>query len=181
MEKVYMLCTIAKTNKTVLVHDRRDAVNVTTMGGIYNRISAGFATKEELFAHERMCTDCKSCGAEYFNTDFHDPTGKKLRELNICFTCNFWLDRIGNPKAIIINRTWYSDAGNKDKSKLGYQERSMLGHGGREFTYKKDGKTTTTNNLWCGGEIPELFWDRLSDNAEWVPNLGQVIADNFLK
>lgn len=44
------------------------------------------------------------------------------------------------------------------------------GHGGRLFTWRMldTGEVRSSRNLWSQGEIPERFWDRLPDNAEWV-------------
>ena len=68
-------------------------------------------------------------------------------------------------ESIIINGIHYHDGGKVDRSKVG----GFLGHSGRSFMIKmNDGKLIETNNLWCQGEIPEIFKNILKDNAEFV-------------
>lgn len=85
-----------------------------------------------------------------------------------CFHVHFWNEIVKEKdEHIIIDGTCYYDGGNKDTL---YPQ--FLGHSGRRFWIRfKDGRTITTNNLWFNGEIPEKFFDKLPDNAEfYIPD-----------
>ena len=82
-----------------------------------------------------------------------------------CFRINFWNEIVAEKnKHIIINGECYYDEGNIDNP----NRHSFLGCAGRRFWIRfNDGRTITTNNLWCQGTIPEDFRDKLPDNAEF--------------
>ena len=109
---------------------------------------------------------CVECGM------LDDPAsiadGGRLRTRSLCFSCDLWTDRIaevGHPGTVIVGGTFY---GYDPAAPVRGGNPSLLGHGGRRFTIQHaDGSTVTTNNLWCGGTIPEHFRDRIPDNARF--------------
>ena len=117
--------------------------------------------------------NCKYCGAP--ETDHWNEGDIKniMTEEELCFNCAFWeiharyLEKNPDDKTVfIIDHCRYHDGGTVDKSKVG----GFLGHGGRNFKIKRydSEEIYTTNNLWCQGDVPEFFWDRLPNNAEFI-------------
>ena len=107
---------------------------------------------------------CKECGAPILSWLWDDAD--VMLELRLCFTCKFWYEKIplaDDSKVVRIHHThyWIGEEANKGV---------FRGFGGQKFVIKfNDGRNeVTTTNLWCQGEIPERFWDRLPDNAEFV-------------
>lgn len=127
--------------------------------GRYQMISAWADSKEELIEKNKIHSEpCKTCGQLFCNHYSH----KDLSIEGNCFSCDFWFDKVGRSKNIVVNGTLYSDGGTKDRSTYS----GFLGHGGRIFNIKmNDGREFTTNNLWCGGDIPEHFRELIPDNA----------------
>ena len=90
-----------------------------------------------------------------------------------CFTDWFWLQECRaqesdpNEYAIIDGESYHFNRKNP-VVKGGYD---FLGFGGQRFKIRyNNGATYTTNNLWCQGEIPDKYRDRLKDNAVFVRN-----------
>lgn len=107
---------------------------------------------------------CVDCGKIEIGT-----TKPQLAKSMLCFHCDFWKQReqhhLKNPLLIVDGRT-YSDGGNKPSSRSDF-----LGHAGRTFHISMlDGsKEWSTNNLWCGGDIPKKYRETtMKDNAEFV-------------
>lgn len=129
--------------------------------------------------HDPMCRQCHlapraaevvtcvECGM------LDDPDGYvgggRLRRRSLCFSCDLWTDRITEaiePGTVIVGGTYY---GYDPAAPVRGGNPSLLGHAGRRFSILlADGSMVTTNNLWCGGSIPEHFRDRIPDNARWV-------------
>lgn len=111
--------------------------------------------------------NCRVCG----NTiDLNFFNKKRLEKLQLCFTCDFWWEKIywrangdtyeGNRVARINNNhyTIHPDG-----------SAAFEGHGGRKFVIKFDnGDEVTTHNLWHQGEIPKWFRPHLPNNAVFV-------------
>jgi hypothetical protein len=124
--------------------------------------SQGYDTKEELIEGQCILSEpCKICGG-IVHTNFIDSVKIKLTEQNICYTCNFWSEKIDikdNPRTVRVNGThyWIED----DKPNAAFQ-----GFGGSKFDIQfNDGRKVVTHNLWCQGDIPLRFRDLLPDNA----------------
>lgn len=102
--------------------------------------------------------NCKECGKAYHAS----LTGAKLRE-GLCFKCDFWTEKV----------EWANEA---DKMPIRingvhYQPGLAIhrgGFGGSKFTIQTSDGLFETRNLWCQGDIPERFKDRLPDNAKFV-------------
>jgi len=105
--------------------------------------------------------DCRMCG----NTnETHTHLGR-LVEGKLCFNCDFWdqyAKRVDDPRCVRVNGTHYVIAADEPDG-------MFRGFGGQGFTVQFfDGRTVATSNLWHQGTIPELFRDRLPDNAKFM-------------
>lgn len=97
---------------------------------------------------------------------------RRLETDGRCFTCAYWLDQIDNEPELraVINGTHYRI----EPERGGGYPTSGAGRGfsGRKQVIRfTDGRTppvVTTTNLWYQGKVPQLFRDRLPDNAEFV-------------
>ena len=112
---------------------------------------------------------CKECGKEI---EFHwiEDKNNRLKELQLCFTCDFWIEHIQRDKTVdntfVING-WHYIVGREDKG----DRYEFRGCGGSKFVIKAhDGREITTTNLWVQGEIPQHFRTRLPDNAIFIGN-----------
>jgi hypothetical protein len=109
---------------------------------------------------------CTSCGATYDPTHTNpDSThGRFMGAKKVCFGCAFWSDKLNiadHSRVARIDGTHYFYEDDKDGG--------FKGFGGRKFEIKfHDGRTVVTRNLWCQGNIPAHFRDRLPDNAEFL-------------
>jgi hypothetical protein len=112
-----------------------------------------------LVTKNKILEDCVECHTDYFSIHWNKQTNETLVKNHICFTCNFWREKI----EIKDNPSCFRIAGEH------YQLGGEGGFGGREFSIKKaSGEIITTKRLWPQGSIPEHFQDRLPDNAEFV-------------
>ena len=111
---------------------------------------------------------CKNCGAEF------DETLRDL-ESDLCFSCYFWEEQYQTDQeyrkipehfseVIIIDGHHYvADTDPSHKKNL------YKGIGGAPHLVKfKDGRVEAFDNLWHQGEIPEIFREKLPDNAEFI-------------
>ena len=82
-----------------------------------------------------------------------------------CFNEYYWRKVVSEKdRYIIIGGKCYCDAGEREQP----YDTWCLGHGGRRFWIRfQDGRTITTNNLWCQGDVPEKYRAELPDNAEF--------------
>lgn len=131
-----------------------------------------------------MKHNCSCCNQTYKPFYYNDGTAQQLLARKLCFDCNYWwkflYDEVKeehyhhHSTAVVIKGEVFTDGGTVPK---GYK--GMTGHGGREFTIcMLDGsKEWTTNNLWAGGAVPDLWRDKIVDNAEFVRPLGQPVKE----
>lgn len=110
---------------------------------------------------------CKVCGiTEELHWDKRTETA--LLEHSMCFTCNFWREKVAikdDPRVARIDGVHFIG---EDGIVQGIDS-SFLGHGGSKFTIQfNDGRKITTNNLWCQGRIPEIWKAQLPDNAKFL-------------
>lgn len=152
-------------NKTRIVHDTWKNIHDRT-NFAWTSCSAGFDTKEELFKHEGILDEpCRECGC-HVTTNYVEDTKQALIRDNLCFYCNFWKSKLAikdDPTTARIGGTHYMICPDQPGN-VGFK-----GFGGAEFNIRfNDGRFLTTHNLWCQGEIPEVFKDRLPDNAVFV-------------
>jgi hypothetical protein len=131
----------------------------------WNSRSPGYETKEELIEKQGILpSPCTECGSP-IQTNYYEPTKTRLIEKNVCFSCDHWLGKIDikdNPRTVRVNNTHYyieDDAPNAP----------FQGFGGQKFVILfDDGRKVVTRNLWCQGNIPSRFRDRLPDNARFL-------------
>ena len=107
------------------------------------------------------CHECGICEAgEYTNKE-------QLAAASLCFSCNFWAEKVlerDNPDVVRINGVHYHIGEERNGGK------QFSGFGGRQFAITfHNGRQVTSTNLWCQGDIPARFADRLPDNATWTP------------
>lgn len=109
---------------------------------------------------------CSICGKKFdkpnYSKPFNDVCGSD------CFSEKLWrmreVDYLNGTPFIIIDGCMYTDGGYKKTNHT-----QFLGFGGREFNIRmNDGTEIFTNNLWCGGNIPENHRKILCDNAVFV-------------
>jgi len=122
---------------------------------------------------------CRMCGnqAECFNPD--EPQvlppyveAFKAREADrLCSTCEFWLTKVGwaaagtTPKGEPVARVGGVHYVIRPFVPNPAHPRA-LGMGGAVVTFVfHDGREVTSNDVWGQGTIPELWRDRLPDNA----------------
>lgn len=105
---------------------------------------------------------CKLCGS---------PIEFWREDEDTCFSCDLWTIRqteVSLPETVIAEdgnggRTFYSIGDENCKS-------PFRGFGGAHVTiHFFDGRVVKSSNLWCGGDIPERFYDKYPINAsiEW--------------
>lgn len=145
---------------------RRQLMDEMSRGDIY-RVGTLYNTLDELKFGEKIHEHlCKSCGS-IFGTNYHE-IGKDLREKNLCFTCNFWegiiQDFNKSEKHIVVDGVKYT-IGPEKTPEFGFR-----GYGGSLFIIKflNSDRVTKTTNLWCQGDVPERFRERLPDNAKFI-------------
>jgi len=116
--------------------------------------------QEELY----KCKECKKI-IKVKNLTYFPYLVKQLIKEKLCFTCDFWIEKIkevNNPKSVRINK-WHYFIGDENK-KGGFR-----GFDGRRFKIKfNNDKKIETTNLWTQGEIPKRFRERLFDNAIFI-------------
>lgn len=113
---------------------------------------------------------CEICGKEFDKRHYSDYSDYKNICSSIeCFNEKFWQEIVKekDEHVIIKGKCYYFD---KSEPIVDVNKKAFVGFGGRRFEIKMldTGKTTTTNNLWYNGEVPEEFRDRLPDNAEFI-------------
>lgn len=96
---------------------------------------------------------------------YNDKKNEELKVLHLCFTCDFWTDRIEkhqldrSHRSAIINGVAYMLLETPKKG-------GPLGHGGTKMDIRfHDNVIVQCSNVWCQGVIPERFRDHLRDNA----------------
>lgn len=144
------------------------------------------------FLNGRAGTDpertlCTSCAAKTFGDSFecrecgnHDraafwiqPYGAQLAERKLCHTCNHWHEKLawkaqGDPNQVIVAGVHYHISPD-DETSLKQLGGWGSGFGGSKFKVRfHDGREVVSRNLWCQGDVPERFRERLPDNAVFV-------------
>lgn len=106
---------------------------------------------------------CRECGGNGYWTRYMPCAEKeKMEAYGICFPCAFWLVKIDEgPHRTVIDGVLFhvGDAP---------QGTRFAGYAGRRFDIEYfDGQRVTTYDLWCQGEIPERYRDRLPNTANF--------------
>jgi hypothetical protein len=112
---------------------------------------------------------CKYCGKEE-ETDRWIPETKKALENEVCcLSCYHWKEQNNLDKAergehgyAIIDGVHYVLCPHTDAE-------VFRGFGGKKFTIRfNDGYETICDNLWCQGEVAEVWKDVMPNNAIFV-------------
>ena len=111
---------------------------------------------------------CTKCGAPYTLSDWREGNIKEImKDKKFCFNCGFWTEKIqeADDVTFVIDGTRYHCGGTCDPK----VEKRYKGHGGAKHKIKKfdSDKVYLTDNLWCQGNVPELFKKDIPDNAEF--------------
>lgn len=122
-----------------------------------------FPTKEECLEKCGILPDpCRECGGVVVTTYCNKAD---LIKYNLCFHCDHWRGLVlkaGDSNSVRVKHRHYQigpETGPKQ----------WRGHGGSKFIVRfNDGREVVSTDLWHQGTIPEYFWDRLPDNAEFV-------------
>jgi len=164
-KKYWWLMVTEKVTK--IVHDTYDAVH-DRQEAEYNwsSLSGWQETKKALIEHEGILKcPCTECGG-IVSTGYTQELADNLRFFNICFYCYFWLEKLkikDDPDTVRVHGTHYLISPD-NSSTFGFK-----GFGGAEFRIKfHDGRNIVSHNLWCQGDIPERFKERLPDNAVFL-------------
>lgn len=166
MEKKYHLVKYKGKGEQIVFEERSNIKNN------FSSLSAGFETVYELRLHEKILDDnCKLCNG-LISSNYVTEVRQQLIERNLCFNCNFWHDKLikyesNDPRVFVIEGVMYYRS--NDEIDRG----QFRGHGGRGFKIQKlddEDEIIVTNNLWCNGDVPEHFKDKIKDNAKFITN-----------
>jgi hypothetical protein len=118
--------------------------------------------------HGYVCERChEPCEPHEANYDFARPT----EWVSKCWTCKFWEEKLHakySTHSVIVGHKYYS-IGTPAHEEPPKRDRDFLGFGGARWVIEFfDGRRQVTHNLWSGGDIPELFWGELPDNARFL-------------
>jgi hypothetical protein len=128
-------------------------------GGVWYGISCGYATKDALISGCKILDEpCVVCGSPVA-TKYND-CAEQLIAKNMCFSCNIWDIRATSvgPEHMIYNHMWYTVRDDNPTS-------CFRGHGGRKFTFIRNGAMVVSKNVWYGGRIPKHFRSKIPNNA----------------
>ena len=110
---------------------------------------------------------CVECGKIAFPYQTSGEMQRRMIDERLCFNCCFWTEwmcRQNEPETARING-WHYRIG---KEMPPTYPSHLLGSAGRRFAIVfPDGRVVVTHNLWCQGQIPEHFRERLPDNARF--------------
>ena len=104
---------------------------------------------------------CEICGKEFdgktYYGEYSDCCSGK------CFTKKFWNNIVAEKdEHIVVDGTCYATAPAPINGFYGFD--------GRKFKIKMfdTGEVIETNNLWCQGEIPAEYREKLPNNAKFI-------------
>lgn len=115
-----------------------------------------------------MCYTCTKCGKPIEDRlIYRYLNGYDNEEPQLCEECEFFdnlmrIDAQGENIVVIANGRHYivDDEGVSE---------CLKGFSGAKFTVKFfDGRIVKTSNLWCQGDIPQVFKAEMPDNAELI-------------
>jgi len=108
---------------------------------------------------------CKECNKP-ISLSFDEETKAELTKYNICFSCNFWREKAELKDRCVIDGVMYwADPKITEKP----TDSRFYGMGGRRFDIEWfDGRKQTTYSLWCNGQIPSHYRERIPDNARFL-------------
>jgi len=109
---------------------------------------------------------CNICGG-LIVADFIPEVNEELFSNQLCYSCNFWMKKVGQDYLIIDNHL-YKDGG-RFVGEIHPDKLNLCGFGGRKFVIEKDnGEVIKTNNLWHIGRVPKRFEGLFKNNAKFL-------------
>ncbi len=113
------------------------------------------------YIQPKKCSECRSSDTDA--RKFSDcGTRRVMIEKNVCHTCAFWYEKITlKDRYLRVNHVSYH-VSPEDAPSL------FRGFGGAKFKFRRldTNEVIVSTNVWCQGDIPPRFRDRLPDNAE---------------
>ena len=112
---------------------------------------------------------CCECGRRELPATWIEEVHDHLFELQMCFNCAFWFDWLEEfqqrpDKKFVVAGTAYTICHAPEKGLTTFR-----GFGGRNFKIRwPDGREAESGNLWCQGDVPKHWRERLPDTAEFV-------------
>ena len=120
---------------------------------------------------------CKECGNEERGpTSWREGNIRSIMERDgVCFNCGLWIEKIElhDKHTYVINGTRWHDGGTlSTEERQAFGASPGMGCGGRKQIIQllDSDKVITTNNLWCQGDVPDHFKERIPDNAKFLPD-----------
>lgn len=160
----------------VAMDEKKDRVNAWSDMTNYIANLANMVRKIAEGDHVHFCT---CCGRPEMAT-YREPTKSQLIKSSLCFGCSFWIERRAEYNAqgrkgrrLVVNGWTYGDNGDRPND-----SGSGLGFGGQRFyiCQTTTGRLWTTNNLFCGGEIPAEYLAGMPDNAVFLTEAQYELA-----
>ncbi len=105
---------------------------------------------------------CKECNQE-IAFEFDEDRNQRLREDQLCFSCDHWIMLLKK-----ANESVRIDGGHFMPGPENSTSDNIRGMGGRLVRWIRNGEVESSTNMWCQGDIPDHFKDRLPDNAIWI-------------
>jgi hypothetical protein len=123
-------------------------------------VSPADVMREKLADHDDRCGEC----GRWIEYGGQFGFERSRAPLPFCWLCSFWLARVNETapgKFVSQSFTYYGIGSHKTPS-------PHNGFGGSWWVVRflADGREVETCDLWCGGEIPERFRDRLPVTAD---------------
>lgn len=110
--------------------------------------------------------NCKCCGKESDIGNFQPDCEVVVtaKPLGLCYNCGFWTWKVNTIKE--SPNTFATVDGHLYHISPDDPKAIFKGFGGSEFIIKYfDGRSVKSHNLWHNGKIPDLFKDRIPNNA----------------
>jgi hypothetical protein len=160
-DKTYTLVTTTD-NRNVIVEDLDRTISMEDAG--YSMRGIAYTSLEELYKEEEILADpCKKCGT-LVKANWLEPSRSEILASNLCFSCNLWSKRAAvkdTKNHIVVNGSWYTISEETSNS-------YFRGYGGAKFTIKRGEETIVSTNLWCGGDVPDIWRSEIPDNAQFI-------------
>lgn len=101
---------------------------------------------------------CSICGDLFEKSTAKGEDEHRMEKDHLCFDCALWANRADKENPLVIDGIRYS---------LG--PGNWGGMAGRRFVIEYfDGRIVETKDLWCNGEVPDYFRDRIPDTARFL-------------
>ena len=117
-----------------------------------------------------MCKKCSYCGTPIEEKDWHkDCTIPKImKDKGFCYICAFWQEKIdlADENTLVVDGVRFQ-CSLVDRSVV----KGFLGCGGKDMYFQMLNNPNDVrhyNNCWCQGKIPEIWKDKILNNARKI-------------